>query len=67
MGYIKEPENVDFIINSEPLTEQERLMVSELIENYKLSRKKKVKQSINETAFVSFLPNMQFGSNLLQK
>jgi len=37
MGYIKEPENVDFIINSEPLTEQERLMLSELIADYKNS------------------------------
>ena len=37
MGYIKEPENVDFIINSEPLTEQERMMLSELIVNYKKS------------------------------
>jgi len=35
MGYIKEPKNVDFIINSEPLTERERIMISELIAIYK--------------------------------
>jgi hypothetical protein len=40
MGYIKEPDNVDFIINSEPLTKQERMMISELIDNYKMSRVK---------------------------
>jgi len=44
MGYIKDPENVDFIINSEPLTEQERVMISELIMSYKESRKKTVKE-----------------------
>jgi len=38
MGYIKEPKNVDFIINSEPLTEQERVMISKMIDSYKMSK-----------------------------
>ena len=66
MGYIKEPENVDFIINSEPLTEHERMMISELINDYKMSRKTIDKQKNIENTFVPFLSNLQFGSNVLQ-
>jgi hypothetical protein len=65
MGYIKEPENVDFIINSEPLTEQERMMISELIDSYKMSRKIIGEQKNVETAFVPVLPNFQFGGSAL--
>lgn len=35
MGYVKEPEGVDFIINSEPLTEEDRKRISEFIADYK--------------------------------
>jgi predicted DNA-binding transcriptional regulator YafY len=66
MGYIREPENVDFIINSEPLTEQERMMISELIDNYKMSRRTIDEQKNVETAFVPILANSQFGSSILQ-
>jgi len=66
MGYIKEPENVDFIINSEPLTEQERIMVSELIDSYKMSKKTIDGQKDIETAFVPVLPNLQFGGSVLR-
>ncbi len=31
MGYIKEPEGVDFIINGKPLTEQQKKAISEFI------------------------------------
>ncbi|MDX2190839.1 MAG: hypothetical protein SFY32_13345 [Bacteroidota bacterium] len=37
MGHIKEPKGVDFIINSEPLTDKHRLEISEYIRNYKSS------------------------------
>jgi hypothetical protein len=66
MGHIKEPEKVDNNINSEPLTEQERMMISELINSYKMSRETIDKQKNVETAFVPVLPNLQFGSNVLQ-
>ena len=66
MGYIKEPENVDFIINSEPLTEQERMMISELIDSYKMSRKTIDKNKNVETAFVPILQNLQFYNSVLQ-
>jgi hypothetical protein len=36
MGHIKEPNGVDFIIKSEPLTEKEQAAISEYIKNYKL-------------------------------
>ncbi len=41
MGNIKEPKGIDFIIQSEPLTEKARQEISEFIRNYKkrISRK----------------------------
>jgi len=35
MGHIKEPKGVDFIIKSEPLTNEERAAISEYIRQYK--------------------------------
>jgi hypothetical protein len=35
MGHVKEPEGVDFIIQSEPLTAAERVPISECIRRYK--------------------------------
>lgn len=48
MGYVKEPEGVDFIIKGKPLTEKEKKAISEFIQadkerlRLKKSRKKKV-------------------------
>ena len=38
MGHIKEPEGVDFVINSRPLTKKEELAISEYIRAYKARR-----------------------------
>ena len=38
MGYVKEPEGVDFIINSEPLTAEDRKRISEFIADYKAKK-----------------------------
>jgi hypothetical protein len=35
MGHIKEPEGVDFVINSRPLTKKEEAAISEYIRAYK--------------------------------
>ena len=35
MGHIKEPEGVDFIINSRPLTKAEEIAISNYIRTYK--------------------------------
>ncbi len=35
MGYIKEPKGVDFIIQSKPLTDEERKRISKFIQDYK--------------------------------
>lgn len=35
MAHIKEPKGVDFIIQSEPLTNKARVEISEFIKNYK--------------------------------
>lgn len=47
MGYIKEPEGVDFIIQSKPLTNKERKEISKFIEEYKAKNavKKLVRKS----------------------
>lgn len=36
MGHIKEPDGVDFVINSRPLTKDEEIAISEYICAYKL-------------------------------
>ena len=41
MGYIKEPEGVDFVIQSKPLTEKQEKELSEFIAKRKLEIKKK--------------------------
>jgi hypothetical protein len=43
MAHIKEPQGVDFIIESKPLTDDDRAAISEYIRNYKA--KQKVKRS----------------------
>ncbi|MBN2521157.1 MAG: hypothetical protein JXB17_11665 [Bacteroidales bacterium] len=43
MGFIKEPEGVDFVIQSKPLTEKQEKELSEFIAKRKLEIKKKVK------------------------
>ncbi len=47
MGHIKEPKGVDFIIKSKPLTNKERVAISEFIREYKAnySGKKAIKRT----------------------
>ena len=56
MGYIKEPDGVDFIINGKPLSDKERKAISEFIraDKEKISKQKlrKVKSAKNKK-FVS--------------
>lgn len=40
MGYIKEPEGVDFIINGKPLTDKQKQAISEFIKADKRRRRK---------------------------
>ncbi len=35
MGYLKEPDGIDFIIKSKPLTNKERSAISEFIADYR--------------------------------
>ena len=44
MGVLKEPEGVDFIIQSPPLTENERKEISEFIRTRKMQNKRQVKR-----------------------
>ena len=48
MGHIKEPKGVDFIIESKPLTDEERKAISDFIkkDKEKLSPKGRVAKSI---------------------
>ena len=41
MGHIKEPDGVDFVINSRPLTRDEEIAISEYIRAYKAKRSHK--------------------------
>lgn len=43
MGFIREPEGVDFVIQSEPLTEKDRKDISQYIQEYK-SKTLKIKR-----------------------
>jgi len=43
MGHIKEPKDVDFLIESKPLTNKERKEISELIT--KLKKKKAIRKT----------------------
>ncbi|WP_373493761.1 hypothetical protein [Aquiflexum sp.] len=47
MGHIKEPKGVDFIIESKPLTEEERKKISEFIlkDKAKLTNRKKLSRT----------------------
>jgi len=47
MGHIREPKGVDFLIKSEPLTENARKEISEFIREYK---KKSTLKSIHKKA-----------------
>ena len=55
MAHIKEPEGIDFLIQSPPLTDQERKEISELIKKMKaiskrprIATKKKVNKELAE-------------------
>jgi hypothetical protein len=48
MGYIKEPKDVDFVIQSKPLTDEERKEISKYIAAYK-KRNKKIASSRSKT------------------
>ncbi len=47
MGYIKEPDGVDFVIQSRPLTNIERKEISEFISKDKLKNKNSINKPIN--------------------
>ena len=46
MGYIKEPEGVDFIIESKPLTDEDKKQISQFIREYKRTRRIKKKEKV---------------------
>ena len=50
MGLIKEPEGVDFIIESSPLTEKEKKEISDFIKKRKAEKKQKIKKRISKKA-----------------
>ncbi len=42
MGHIKEPKNIDFVVDPTPLTNEDRKKLSEIIAYYKATGRKKV-------------------------
>jgi hypothetical protein len=60
MGLIKEPEGVDFVIQSPPLTDKERIEISEFIRTRKLQNKSKATPTISKKRIrrnVLIMPN----------
>ena len=54
MGYIKEPDGVDFFVDSKPLTEKDRKEISEIIARYKLNgRKRKASSTVHKATNIS--------------
>jgi len=53
MSLIKEPEGIDFIIQSPPLTDKERKEISEFIRTRKLKKKYFRKRTISKKTKVS--------------
>jgi hypothetical protein len=53
MGHIKEPDGVDFVINSRTLTKEEEIAISEFIRNYKVKQAKKQTAAIQANKRVS--------------
>jgi hypothetical protein len=60
MGYIKEPEGIDFIIKSKSLTEEEDRAICEYIKVDKAKNKKPVEQAFSGAH--SFFPAAQKGN-----
>ena len=48
MSLVKEPEGIDFIIQSPPLTDNERKEISEFIRARKIQNKRQVKRTISK-------------------
>lgn len=49
MGFIKEPKGVDFIIESENLTEKDKMEISKFIEEYKAKSSSKTRKGRKST------------------
>lgn len=47
MGYIKEPDGIDLVVDSTPLTATDRKKISEIIAYYKATGKKMPLQKFN--------------------
>lgn len=45
MGHIKEPEGVDFVIKSRPLTKEEEIAISNYIREYKARHSRRQKRA----------------------
>lgn len=52
MGHIKEPKGVDFVIQSEPLTDQDKKEISKFIADYKAKTKKRTDKRPKEKELI---------------
>ncbi len=57
MGYIKEPEGIDFIIKSEPLTDKDKEQISQFIREYKRENRVKEKKSSKNKKEKNIVPS----------
>ncbi|MEI8202792.1 MAG: hypothetical protein WCH34_07250 [Bacteroidota bacterium] len=60
MGYVKEPEGVDFVVDPTPLSEEDRKQISEIIAYYKSTgRKKHLPKLIARNRVKDILPSKE--------
>ncbi len=55
MGYIKEPEGVNFVVENKGLSDDERLLINQIIEQDKVKRRKKRLPTIKKSLKVKEL------------
>ena len=70
MGHIKEPKGVDFIIQSEPLTDVERKSISEFIQKDKVKSCSKVNTKKQLVKYINFFYNsssLRFAGSSLER
>ena len=53
MEFIKEPKEIDFVIDSDPLTEKDRQLISDIIADYKLTGRKRKSASFSNLTVTS--------------
>ena len=64
MGYIKEPKEIDFVVDSTPLSSEDRKKISEIITFYKMTgRKTTITKSNQKESVKTITENIKIRRN----